>query len=268
MSTATPEELLCSRRWRLVNGLWMLFGFVPFSALAWVGYLIIGVRARNWKWILLAVAFFAWIVGWLAWSSFLPQTEKGEPSSDPLAVSLWGWASVIVWLGNAFALQWFVNRRWLVWRAHHVQRAPWYLTATATNQPTAQGVPAASVVDDALRGGPAMSTTQTDAATLPTSGVLDVNTATREQLAALPGIDLAWADHIIAIRMSLGGAYTDPAQLVTAASVQPHIYAGLRRQISVVPPVAAPAAAPTTPVRPDPTPTRSAAPTDGRRLEF
>lgn len=54
----TAEELLCSRRWRLARGAWMLFGWFPFAFTAWIGYMIIGVKSRNWKWIALSVAFF------------------------------------------------------------------------------------------------------------------------------------------------------------------------------------------------------------------
>lgn len=299
---STPEELLCSRKWRTVRGAWMLWGWFPFAWTAWVGYLIIGIKARNWKWIATAVGFFAFGLTSMILISAIQNAArdavghelvKGEATPEP-----WATYNVIVflvliavWIGNAAVVQWFVNRKWLVWRAHNNPKGatPWYATATATpGAAVGGGVPAAQVspvaaVDNALRGPapagvPAATSTAAPLLTPPSSATpqapsrlsppapgtlyapgteaatpapIDLNTATRDQLAALPGIDLAWADHIIATRSRVGG-FASPADLVTAASVQPHVFAGIRDRL-----VATPTAVP-----------EPAVPADGRRLEF
>ena len=299
---STPEELLCSRKWRIMRGTWMLWGWVPFAWTAWVGYLIIGIKARSWKWVATAVGFFAFGLTSMILISAIQNAAsdavghelvKGEATPEP-----WATYNVIVflvliavWIGNAAVVQWFVNRKWLVWRAHHQAKSatPWYATATATpGAAVGSGVPPtqvspAAAVDNALlvsepAGLPAATSTAAPLLTPlapatqqapsrlapPAPGTLyapgtasaksapiDLNTASRDQLATLPGIDLAWADHIIATRSRVGG-FTSPADLVTAASVQPHVFAGIRDRLVATPPAV-----------PDP-----AIPADGRRLEF
>lgn len=279
----TPEELLCSRKWRIAHSSWMLLGFFPFAVLAWVGYLIIGIKARNWKWLVLAAVFLGWVIGWFAWTASWGSVEKYEPHPDPVSNAWWGWTGILVWLGNAFVLQWIVNRRWLVWRAHY-RAEVWYKNATATRT-TSESEPrpatpstVTGIMHTALEGGrePAVTSAYPSASALsgpqyaaqpdtpgsvgPTAvppeqanDVLDLNTATSDDLARLPGIDSAWADHIIRIRQQLGG-FKDSAQLVTAASLQPHIFAALRGRFEVRTPPDGEASPHT--------------PSSGRRLEF
>ncbi|WP_191905749.1 helix-hairpin-helix domain-containing protein [Microbacterium caowuchunii] len=277
----TPEELLCSRKWRLAHSWWLLFGFFPFAILAWVGYLIIGIKARNWKWLLISGTLLAWIVLWFVWAGSWSAVEKYAPHPDPVSNAWWGWLGVAVWLGNAFALQWFVNRQWLVWRAHYRKKV-WYRDATATQiapAPAAGSTTAPSIIDNALASGaPVTSAPRPQPAARPelnhpsatrpapslppqpsgspTSGastVFDLNTASRKELASLPGVNDAWADHIVATRERIGG-FKDTSELVTAASMQPHFFALVREHLEIR--AGRPSA---------PTPE---APSSGRRLEF
>lgn len=283
-----PEELLCSRGWRLRHGLWMLWGILSFGLLWSIGFAIIGFRARNRTWLIFSAIWLAYLVAYIATSSALETPENGDPAT-PMS-SVFALALFASWIGGG-VLAWFVNRKWLVWRAHNARRGPWYLTATATpgaadpgGDPAAPASPAAAV-DHALRTSmseygsgdpptaaapPQVSTTagpsepdtlhgpaprfygaQHASGATAAAAPIDLNTATREQLASLPGIDSAWADHIIATRQHIGG-FASPADLVTAASVQPHVFADIRDRL-----VANPPAAPEHATRPD-----------GRRLEF
>lgn len=284
----------------MMRGTWMLWGWFPFAWTAWVGYLIIGIKARSWKWIATAIGFFAFGLGSMiamvmitnaATAAAGHELAKGESWPEPWSTysSLVVVVLLVVWIGNAAAVQWFVNRKWLVWRAHNNAKSatPWYATATATpGAAVGSGVPPTQVspavaVDNALRASepadvppatstaaplltpPAPATPQTPSRLAPPApgtlyapgmakpAPIDLNTATRDQLVTLPGIDLAWADHIIATRSRVGG-FTNPADLVTAASVQPHVFAGIRDRLVATPPAV-----------PEP-----AIPADGRRLEF
>lgn len=284
----TPEELLCSRGWRLRHGLWMLWGILSFGLLWSIGFAIIGFRAKNRIWIIFSAIWLAYLIAYIAITSVLETPEKGDPAT-PLGSAL-ALALFTSWIGGG-VLAWYVNRKWLVWRAHNVRRGPWYVTATATSGATAPssdstttGAPAMAV-DNALLS-PMSAHSSSEPPTAPTppqastagapsktqaprrldppssvapnvSGIaaavapVDLNTATREQLAALPGIDLTWADHIIATRQLVGG-YASPADLVTAANVQPHVFNDIRGRL-----VATPLVASAHEKRPD-----------GRRLEF
>jgi len=269
---STPEELLCSRKWRLQRGAWMLWGWVPFAFTAWVGYLIIGIRARNWKWIAAAAGFFIFGTAFFFTISWFGNTfggEKGDPYPEP-----WGAISgavlvtnLLVWIGNAAILQWFVNRKWLLWRAHHDKRlsTPWYATATAGTAQSAAPAPAPERVNTAIGDALAAPTTPTTSPPPPPAPVqaaptvgaspLDVNSASEAELAALPGFDATTAAQIVTARSQAGG-FRDVTELVTRAGVKPHLLAGVQGQVTVTP-------APSTPQPPPP-----AAPANGRRLEF
>jgi DNA uptake protein ComE-like DNA-binding protein len=286
---SAAEELLCSRKWRLTHSLWMILGWVPMALTAWVGYLIIGIRAKNWKWILISVALFAWLVVWFTWMSTLPTIAKGQPIPKEYSASF-GWSglsSVIVWLGNAIGLQWLINRKWLVWRAHHEKAAPWYATATGTQQgfSAPRGTSAGTTIDQALGtvqpSIPAAAYTSRQSAPAPLppdappssppvfrpvlaaqpSAVarLDLNDATRDQLATLLGFDHATVDQVVAARQRLGG-FKDPSELVSFGGVKPHVFAAIQARITVERQASQPA--PATPkTNPNPEP-------GGRRLDF
>lgn len=290
----TAEELLCSRKWRLTHSLWMILGWVPMALTAWIGYLIIGIRAKNWKWILISVPLFAWPIVWFAWSSTFPKMAKGDliPETYAASTNWWVLTALIVWLGNAIGLQWWINRRWLVWRAHRDEVAPWYATATATATATAGrrgvsaavGTHAATTIDQALGtlppsipatayNSPQSAPWQLPPVAPPTPPVfrpapiaqpaavvrLDLNSATRDQLATLPGFDPSTVDQVVAARQRLGG-FKDASELVSFAGVRPHVFAAIQARITVEA-QAAPAVPATPKTNPNPEP-------GGRRLDF
>lgn len=279
---STPEELLCSRKWRLVQSLWMILGWVPLALTAWVGYLIIGIRAKNWKWLVLAGAFLGWLFVYGAWFETFPTVAKGESMPAEYATSNGWWAAcgLLVWLGNAIGLQLWINRKWLLWRAHHHKNVPWYATATQGNrvtQPVGPSGPA--TIDDAFNGlssvvtspprsiapgGPVMPSIPPSPMDLhkpPATAAgqfaqLNLNGATREQLAALPGIDAWSADQIVTARERLGG-FRDVSELVSFAGVKPHIFADIQTRVTIDTPA---------PARPQPQ--TNSMPPGGRRLDF
>lgn len=258
----TAEELLCSRKWRLSRSLWMLFGWFPLAFAAWIGYMIIGVKSRNWKWIAISIALFVFgtaVFSVMMWVGGETNVEKGESFPEPYATysSIAMWSSLIVWIGNAAGLQWWINRRWLVWRAHNDKKvsAPWYATATASGQPVTQpdqqrvssvleatlanNASAASVpgaIQPAPPAPPAPPAAMTNTFVAPSVAMvpaaLDINTATQRELAALPGFDESIAAQVIAAR-SRTGVFSDASELVTRAGVKPHVLAGLLGRITV-----------------------------------
>lgn len=278
---STPEELLCSRTWRLRHSAWMLWGILSVGLFWVVGFAYIGVKARNRTWLLIAGGWLIYTIASFTIYTVFDMPEKGE-ASTPLSSTMGG-VGALAWIGGA-VLAWFVNRKWLVWRAHNSKKGPWYAAATASGAPSAPATSQQATVDAAFRaaaGVPAASAPAPAATAVPAtrasarsplpppppgtlyapgaeqaSAPLDLNSATRDQLAALPGLDAAWADHIISTRDRVGG-FGDPSELVTAASVPPHVFAALRGSLTSTPrgagapPAATPANKP-----------------DGRRLEF
>lgn len=259
----TPEELLCRRGWRIKHSAWMLWGILSFGLLWGVGFAIIGLRSKNRFWIGLAAVWLVYMVAYFALAPAAEMSEKGDPLT-PLGAAI-AWVLFLSWIGGG-VLAWFVNRKWLVWRAHNGPRRPWYAEPISSSDiPSPTSAPSAEAVDVALRtSGPVSfprGSTALDSANAsggaagvasdPPIGPVDLNSASREQLAALPGIGFEQAEHIIATRQRVGG-FGSPAELVTTANVQPHVFAGIQDRLVV-------AQAPLS---------KPGAPNDGRRLEF
>lgn len=259
---SSPEELLYSRGWRLRHGAWMLWGILSFGLLWCVGFAIIGFRAKNRTWLIFSAVWFAFLVVFLAFPSSGDIPAEGESVS--LADGLISLGFILSWLGGT-VLAFFVNRRWLLWLAHNSRRGPWYATDQSVPASSGSLSPSPAVaVDNALRIGdgdadPAPSMESGSAhssvprAAAPPSGpaLVDLNTADRERLTSLPGIDLPWADHIIEVRQRIG-RFGSPLDLVTVADVPPHVFAGMRNQIFTS----------------DSQVSKSDFSSDGRRLEF
>jgi DNA uptake protein ComE-like DNA-binding protein len=258
----------------------MLLGWVPFAWAAWIGYLIIGAKARNWKWITLAGGFFVFDVVTFSVMGSLPRIEKGDSYPAPYdVINNWTMSvNLIVWMGNAIGLQWWINRKWLVWRARNDKKAstPWYATATAGDsgsEPDARGR-VATVIGNAVATGSASTSEGAppvvpdlnsqhlvlQAPELDASAVLDINTASQDQLGGLPGIDEATVAKVVAARDDIGG-FGDVTELVTRVGVKPHIFAQLQGRISA-------SASPRDPVPKPTTAQPLRAPENGRRLEF
>jgi DNA uptake protein ComE-like DNA-binding protein len=243
----TPEELLCRRSWRLRHSAWMLWGILSFGMLSFVGFGYIGIKARNRTWLLIAAGALAGLVIYSVSSSIYPPGPKGSPAT--LSSTLLGLLIVVLWVGST-ATAFFVNRQWLVWRAHNSSKA-WYATATgAPSAPTDQ-VPAAppvpvhpDLIEVQLRTAVELP------AVVPVAAV-NLNSASREQLAELPGLDPAGVERILAARENTGG-FSSPDQLMTVAQIQPHVYVGLRSSVVVDSPAGV----------------TSEGPAAGRKLEF
>jgi hypothetical protein len=50
----TPEEKLCSRWWRLGHSAWLLISILSVGIFTWVGFLFIGIQAKNRYWLISA----------------------------------------------------------------------------------------------------------------------------------------------------------------------------------------------------------------------
>jgi len=150
MGVTTPVELLCDRKWRLKNSLWMLATVAGFGVLTWAAFLYIGVRAKNKAWLAFAGGFFLLVAASLTLSSMYSDGVKGTSSS---AGESWSAGLlVLAWFGGIVAAL-IVRRSWLVWLAdHEVNSTPWY-GAPPPQTPAPPATPSTAVLDQAVRGG-------------------------------------------------------------------------------------------------------------------
>lgn len=276
----TPEELLCSRRWRMRHSIWMLWGVLSLGLFWFVSFAIIGFRTKNRFWIALSALFLALLIVFFS----VDAPAKGEPAS-PMS-SLMGFTILASYVGGII-YAWFSNRKWLVWKAHQSGR-PWYSSATASPTPDPFQANASPDIDHVFKSLPPpsgqahplstsqVSDAQPSAEPSTSSGrtmrqepqqlwpameppstpleLIDLNTAPAETLATLPGLDSQWAAYIVAMR-DHSGPFAQASDLVTRAQLPPHLFANLSSRVTVNQP-------------PSPGGTPPPRRMDGRRLEF
>jgi DNA uptake protein ComE-like DNA-binding protein len=233
----TPEEKLCSRTWRLRNSAGVLWSVLSFGLLTGVGFLVRGIKAKNKMWIGLGVGFGVIGVGLMATSSVNTGT-KAAPIHT-LAGDIWGWTWFISFIGGV-ALTLVMNRKWLIWKANSTD-SKWYAQAGSESA----GVQISPVVGfdphaatAALSAAAAQTIqTSTDSPSFvlqeSNSGAakrLDVNSASVQDLAALPGVGQNMAQRIVQARDG-SGYFSSFEQLVSKSGVQPHVLIPLRDRL-------------------------------------
>jgi hypothetical protein len=227
----------------------MLLPILGFSCLGGFGFLYVGLRARRPGWWLSGVGYL--IASWVGFVG-VGSTDKESTASDWfLGVWFAAWVASVV---HAFV----VNGPWLQWRAGY---RPWYAHPApgwagsayppgvlAPPPVPAPAVPPAFAAPPAFgpSSPPPAGAVPPQAAAAPSAGggaagapsPVDVNTATAEQLAALPGFDADRANRVVAARQARRG-FASVAEFVAAAGLAPHEYAPLRHLL-VCPPSAHP----------------------------
>lgn len=236
---SSPMGLLSSRGWRLRHGMWMLWGILSFGLLWCVGFAIIGFRAKNRTWLILSGVSLALLVGYIVYSSLGEVPAEGE--TDTSADTLVGFGLLISWIGGT-VLAFVVNRKWLLWLAHNSRPGPWYAQDQGDSSLPARSSPTEAVDNalgriDAGAASPAAAGPESEPSVAFShvnpareTVLVDLNTAGRDILVSLPGVDLPWADHIIDVRQRTG-SFSSPLDLVTRVGMQPHVFAGIRDHV-------------------------------------
>jgi hypothetical protein len=119
----TPEEKLCSRKWRLLNSAGVLWSILSFGLLTCVNFLVRGIKSQNRLWIIYGIGFAVLSVVVLSWSSNVNSGTKEAPVSTPESTA-WGWVWFLSWIAG-IVLSVMTNRKWLMWKAHHGNNR-WY----------------------------------------------------------------------------------------------------------------------------------------------
>ena len=109
-------------------------------------------------------------------------------------------------------------------------RTAWAPPSAATRSPSAP--PASTPAESRPSSAPAVSTPAPPSAAIPSEPALvDVNTAPSEVLLALPALDQAAVERIVAAREERGG-FHDLNDLTSAAALQPHQLVALQGRVS------------------------------------
>lgn len=248
--TRTPQQLLADRGWRLRNSIWLLGPIVGLGMVTFASFLYIGARARRWDW-LAAGGVYAALTALAFYLTAGTEGPNGQanPWQGALILALWAGGIVHALLSN---------RSWLRWRSRNSQ--PWYAKGPDAGPPPApppsgedrlppeldgMGIdrgryygpppsPAASGPPSTPASRPSRHAAPpppappaAGAASLPVGGPADVNTASADELAALPGMSPARVDRVVRERQARRG-FTSVAEFADTAGLAPHEHQRLR----------------------------------------
>ncbi|GAB3868283.1 ComEA family DNA-binding protein [Dactylosporangium cerinum] len=221
--------------WRVLHSWWLLLPILGSGCLGGIGFIYIGLRARRPSWWIPGIGYL--LLGCGSFTIFGQVSTTSAASDWAFGVVFAGWIAGIV---HAC----LINSSWLQWQAHHV---PWYAQPTAPPPtwpaatpfaPSAFAPPAFAPPAFPPTSVPLPPTMQVQPGTYyaPAPPVVDVNTATAEELARLlPGFDLDRAHQLVAERQARSG-FTSVDEFAFAAGLAPHQFAPLRTQMTCSPP--------------------------------
>ena len=253
-SSQGPAQKLGNVWWRIGHSAWMLPSILCIGVLTGASFLYIGVRARRKAWWIPGIVYLVLGVG--CFIAFGP-TERGSLQED-----LAGGGLITIWLGG-MTHAFLINREWLRWYAYYGSQ--WYRQPPVAGYPVAPAggysappggyaAPPGSYAappgyqpqlpphGSALQHGapqyyghgpvaqPAPAQPAPATAPVAPGGPLDVNLATAEQFASLPGFDAARAQWTIADRNMRRG-FGSVEEFAAAAQLAPHEFAQLRGMV-------------------------------------
>lgn len=200
------------KRWERWHSLWIGWTFTA-GAFSWVAFLYVGVRARRQRWVMWG-AFYS--IPFILWMVF---AEGSEAVLDVVV-------TVMIVLGIASIV-------------HAFRIRPDYLRTIAAGL---QVAPKPSFYSPEQRHPPARTHPQPPpgpATASPTArpaasatAPIELNTASEEELAALPGVGATLARRAVELRESRGG-FSSVDELGHALELKPHVVERLRPHLLV-----------------------------------
>lgn len=262
-SVTTPEQLLAGQFWRIRNSVYTLW------ALLWgcgfVSLFYTGVRAKKNTWTTWGAIYGVVTIG--AMTVFSVVSPDDPEASTPVVGDIAIMVYLAVWIVSAIHV-FRERKKWLRWKAQVKSQAKWYETSaapvgltselaplgiddptseylaatqpppphTSSNAPTLHR-PAVSPPPPAppRTQPPPPSVTGTPEGTgHPAGPTVDLNVASIDEIAALPGVGVASATRMVEQRTRRNG-FESVDEAAIAAGVQPHVRARLPRSAVVSP---------------------------------
>jgi hypothetical protein len=196
---------------------WLLFGLLSFGLLAWAGFVYVGLRTHRSRWLAWAGVYLAGAVANIA---LLSVSNDGSDWQGATGTTLLG----VVWIGSL--VHGLVIRRDVAERIGVIEDVR---IRDARSHELRR-----SVESDLVRRDPRLAREAGLGTSASDGGLVDLNHAPLELIAALPGVDAATAHRIVAVRERIGGfSSLDDASAVLDFSGP--LVDGLRDRVVCVP---------------------------------
>lgn len=225
MTWTPPDPYHQPLSWKLANSSWLLAPILTFGCASVAGFLYVGLRAKRPAWWIAGIVYTVAANVFLFAGDSLPQ----DSAASTLMALLW----VLTWVAsvahavaiNGAWLRWLAGYRW---QAHAPQPPPWsYGPAQPWTHP-----PLPPQIQQAV---PAPEQYYAAPPPPPVPVTLDVNTASVDDLAALPSFGPERAARAVAARQERNGFGT-VAEFAAAAELAPHQFAAVRDRLTCTPP--------------------------------
>lgn len=218
MNYASSESTsrLASGKWRVRHSAWLLAPILGIGMFSFVGFVYVALRVRSRKfWIACVIGCLGSALAWI--------------TAD---------IALIVWIG-LIVYGFVINRDYLRWRANRTPADAWYNQPSVANpqspaasppkpenripvqaaRPAVQG--ALGVNSAGYYAPPVVPPATSRQADVGSTDRLDVNLASRDELASLSGVDKPLADRVVSAR-ERQGSFRDLDDMVRKAALQPH----------------------------------------------
>ncbi|MBU5468595.1 helix-hairpin-helix domain-containing protein [Virgibacillus sp. MSJ-26] len=200
------------RKWEMANSIWMIWLFVPFGFTFFISFLHIGVRARQLKWLIAGFIYFGIVMNVF----IIADTKLSDTLYEDISYGLlfFSWS---IGIAHAF----LVRRKYLVIRAERIRQHSLKFRGPGQNEFVQ---PAATISRDDLSSIKLKEKTVDSRPELERPKVVNVNKATKEELAAIPSISNIIAAEIIRKRQEIGKFHSF-RQFIGEMNMKPHVLA-------------------------------------------
>ncbi|WP_164491824.1 ComEA family DNA-binding protein [Staphylospora marina] len=209
-----------SKYWELWNSLWMGWALFTLGILNWVSFFYIGIRVRQRKWVLAGIGYAIPFVVMMISEGVLSDVYMDLAAG--VAVALWPVSIIHAML---------IRREYLErlrYRNQIINRELEDLRKQILRE--YEGKRSAPSVGPDSRTSPSANPSVPDSSQ--PSGLVDLNTASEEELATLPGMNLILAKLAVRKRLEKGG-FTSVDDFADSLELKPHIRVRLKKLATV-----------------------------------
>lgn len=185
------------RKWEWLHSWWMLFVLVPFGVFSCMSFMYAGIMVRNKKWVVYSLVYIvAFVVAFQ-----MPDSGTG------LLIALVSWMISIVHvirIRSVFLIELDLLKEMELDKKTKIREEAKERFAKWEEAETHQRMKKIAAKKETPQKAPKVET-DTKAPSILVVEKIDLNTATKEEIASIPAIGLILAKRIVAVRQEIGG---------------------------------------------------------------